>query len=501
LTVSVQILFGQPQRQIAALLRDRLSRCVSASLVAGFVTVEGTETIAPPLRASPSKLANLVVGAGTWRAFEALDRLVTAGVAPGKLHVHLGHSRATRPGATYQFYKYHPMLHSKVYLMDMGDGTTAAFVGSHNLTGFALLGLNGEAGILLEGETASPEFVALRQHAAAAVAQAVPYDPMMKEAYSWWTTQFIEGLRAKTIDTPKDAEGKHTIVIIAAQATAPLPQNGDVIYFEIPEALGQRIQSLRAEVHIYLFPQLPSSPTSALNNLSSASASLWCTTEGLELGSGGQELLANWYIDNRRQPDLKRAPNPFRPASARGMQQVRVRVSGPVFGKFEYLFDSGRGEWMPLFDENSEIVVPEEANAMLKALDIVPREDLPWYRVRGLESAEPTGSVGYRLALQESSPASGSFILFSLRRRDLNKASAAESEPTKLGTETIGGHSPREGPPLAVRAAEPGEEAAAPELTMVEHVTKKGKRLRGVVRDSVALAPHGVLGWKCGALG
>jgi hypothetical protein len=30
------------------------------------------------------------------------------------------------------------------------------------------------------------------------------------------------------------------------------------------------------------------------------------------------------------------------------MQQVRVRVSGPVFGKSEYLFDSGRGEWMPL---------------------------------------------------------------------------------------------------------------------------------------------------------
>ena len=66
------------------------------------------------------------------------------------------------------------------------------------------------------------------------------------------------------VDTPKDAEGRHTIVIIAAQAGASLPQQGDVIYFEIPEALGQRIQSLRAEVHIYLFSLLPSSPVSAL---------------------------------------------------------------------------------------------------------------------------------------------------------------------------------------------------------------------------------------------
>ena len=28
------------------------------------------------------------------------------------------------------------------------------------------------------------------------------------------------------VDTPKDAEGRHTIVIIAAQAAAPLPQQG-----------------------------------------------------------------------------------------------------------------------------------------------------------------------------------------------------------------------------------------------------------------------------------
>ena len=35
--------------------------------------------------------------------------------------------------------------------MDMGDGTSAAFVGSHNLTGFALLGLNGEAASFWKG--------------------------------------------------------------------------------------------------------------------------------------------------------------------------------------------------------------------------------------------------------------------------------------------------------------------------------------------------------------
>jgi hypothetical protein len=50
---------------------------------------------------------------------------------------------------SYLFYKNHLVRHSKVNLMDMGGGAATAFVGSDNLTGFALLGLNGEAGVHL----------------------------------------------------------------------------------------------------------------------------------------------------------------------------------------------------------------------------------------------------------------------------------------------------------------------------------------------------------------
>ena len=435
MTVTVQVLFDQPQQEIASLLRRKLNQCTLASLVAGFMTVEGIEAIAAPLRIHPGKLVHLVVGAGTWRAFDALDRLVTAGVAPGALFVHLGHSRATTSAdAKHKFFRYHPMLHSKVYLMEMGDGTTAAFVGSHNLTGFALLGLNGEAGILLEGDSNAQEFVALRQHIANSVAQAVPYDPTMKEAYSWWTTQFIDGLRAKANDIPDpdEAENKRTVVVIAARGTPPLPQKGEVIYFEIPGALRSSIRSVDTEVHIYIFTTLPLSPGHALSQLTAASASLWCTTAGLEMDGGGQQLHADWFIDNRRQPELKNAPKPFQPTPASGMEQVRVKVSGPVFGKFEYLFDRGRVDWIPLFeDEASVVVAPEEARTNLVPLDLVPPENLPWFRVRGLVPAELPGSEGYQLALRESAPESGAFILFSLRRRSLNKSRG--KSPRKRG--------------------------------------------------------------------
>ncbi len=424
MAVSVQVLFDRPQREIASLLCDRLAKCRSASLVAGFMTVEGIEAIAAPLRASPRMLAGLVVGAGTWRAYDALDRLVDAGVDPTSLRVHLGHSRATGPNAKHSFYRYHPMLHSKVYFLEMPDGTAAAFVGSHNLTGFALLGLNGEAGILLEGKATEPEFEALRRHIATAAAQAVPYDPTMKEAYSWWTSQFIDGLRAKASDIPDpdDAENKRTVVVIAARGDPPLPQKDEVIYFELPSALGRSIRSVDTEVHIYVFPALPSSPARALQQIGSASASLWCTTTGLITDQGGQQLQADWYIDDRRLPDLKRAPTPFQPTPGAGMEQIRVKVRGSVFDSFEYLFHRGRTDWMPVFDEDAEeasLIAPAEARPMLADLDLVPKEDLRWSRVRGLVPADAVGREGYLQALQDSAPESGSFVLFSLRRRKL----------------------------------------------------------------------------------
>jgi hypothetical protein len=80
ITVTAQVLFDRPQHEIASLLRALITRCAKTSLVAGVMRVERIEAIAAPLRMNPSKLAHHVVGAGTWRAFDALDRLLAAGV-------------------------------------------------------------------------------------------------------------------------------------------------------------------------------------------------------------------------------------------------------------------------------------------------------------------------------------------------------------------------------------------------------------------------------------
>ncbi|MGB2820628.1 MAG: hypothetical protein WBF17_06575 [Phycisphaerae bacterium] len=46
--------------------------------------------------------------------------------------------------------------------MEAPDGTASAFVGSHNMTGFALGGMNGEASVLLEGPSTEAVFEQIR---------------------------------------------------------------------------------------------------------------------------------------------------------------------------------------------------------------------------------------------------------------------------------------------------------------------------------------------------
>ena len=416
MSVIAKILFDRPQREIASLLRDRLERCMSASIVAGFMTVEGIEAIADSLRAHPAKLNQLVVGAGTYRAFEAYDRLIDAGIDPANLHVHFGFTRKTRPGARHPFLRYHPMLHSKVYLMEMKNGTSSAFVGSHNLTGFALMGLNGEAGVLLEGPSSSAEFVDIRNHIAEAVRQATVYDPSMKDAYTWWTVQFIDGLRAKFNDRPRDAEEKRTIVLMAECSGPDLPSENDVIYFEIPDAIG-RIVAIRVEVHVFVFDTLPPTPVLALNQLDKARQSYWCQTIGLEDDRGGLELRADWEIQNRTIPTLSKTPSPFRPTPQQEMQQVRVELRNDVYQAFEYLFESNRASWLPSLDDQQLVRVEETERGTLESLNLIPREDWEWYRVNELVPGREQADDAYKKALTDMSPQSGNYILMSLRRR------------------------------------------------------------------------------------
>lgn len=325
--------------------------------------------------------------------------------------------------------------------MEHADGSASAFIGSHNLTAFALGGLNGEAAVLLEGAREAPEFEKVRQHIATARSQAVVYSSAMKEAYAWWTREFIEGMKAE-MKLPQDGTTVRTILLFASAARGDRPKTGDNLYFEIPEGIEQ-IESLKTETHLFLFDTLPATPWQALDLASSASAHYTCITLGAENKQGNKELVAQWRIDLTPRPLLNRvAGGTHRPSPPAGMQQVRAEIKAPSVEAFEYLFEREGMAWDPELTSDGELLVDSKREGWLTKAprhlespsnDLILRDKdeltfveetrgnhlhiQSWKRVNGLVRRKGSPREKDEVALKLAAPESGSFILVSLRRR------------------------------------------------------------------------------------
>lgn len=415
--MTATVLFGLPQQEIASRIADRMARSSSISVVTGFASPGGLAAISGAFMAQPQKLRALIVGAATYPGFAALDAVLAVGVPPDRLHVHLGHTAATG-GRKNPFARYHPMLHSKVYYMELPDDGACAFIGSHNATAFALTGLNGEASVLLEGPRESPEFEKVRQHIDVARSQAVVYSPGMKEAYAWWTREFLDGLKAE-VRLPADGLAIRTILLFASAASGDRPATGDNVYFEIPAGI-QQIESLKTETHLFLFETLPASPSQALSLAQSADARYTCTTLGAENRQGNKEVVAQWRIDGTPAPVLTRVSDGiYRPSPPPGMQQVRAAIVAPSVEPFEYLFERESQAWEPEFAPGSALRVPQsqlgqhvtdEARGGYLGIE-------SWALVEGLARRSGSPREKDEAALRLAAPESGAFVLVSLRRR------------------------------------------------------------------------------------
>lgn len=400
MTVTATFLHAYPQQKMATMIHDRLSRCREAKIVSGFATPDGVAA----LRAGPvaSRITRLVLGAATFKAFEALDRLIAAGLPADAARVHLGHSRRAR-SKNRPFERLRPMLHSKIYLFDMPDGMASAFVGSHNLTGFALRGMNGEAGVLLEGNASDQVFVDIGAHVEESYRQAVRYDPTLKEAYARWYAEYLARLRTETQDIPRDTENRKTIVLLATAPFGRPPAAGERVYFEIDKRIAE-IQALATEVHLHLLTTQPTSPRAALAGAASASHSLLARVEAIDSGAGSAEVEADWFIGDRRKPVLQRTVRPFRPKLRVGQQQVRALIKKTMDTSFDYIFEEDGTGWVPILGDQT--LIDEES-------------DDQWNLVTGFGRSDgaPLQQLIQFQQLPEMSPDSGSYILFPRKRR------------------------------------------------------------------------------------
>lgn len=415
MSVTTTVLFQRPQQEIATLIRDRLSRSVATRIVTGFATPGGLAEIGAPILANPGSLATFVIGASTYPGFQALDNLLAAGVPMDRLRVHLGFSA---PSGTPKnpVVRYHPMLHSKVYYMELPGARACAFIGSHNVTAFALGGSNGEAAVLIEGDVHAPEFAAVRGHIDEAERQATPYSPTMKEGFSWWFKEYVEGLKAE-IRMPTDWVTVRTILAFSHIQGGRWPKTGETIYFEIPAGI-EEIESLKTEVHLFIYDTMPADPMSAINAISSASRRYTCQTIGVENGQGNREVSVDWVIDGGWA--LNSVPSAtFRPSTSAGMQQVRAKVVDTKLPSYEYAFERERTGWDPVFSEIDVIdaLEPPLLEEVARREARGGRQIAAWRLVSAIEPRSGSQFETDQKALNRATPESGAFILVSLRRR------------------------------------------------------------------------------------
>lgn len=414
--LKARVLFDQPQLAIASVINQKLASSSRTQIVTGFATPGGVDTLAAAIRPRPQTIDTFVVGAATYPGYEAVERLISLGVPLDRIRVHLGH---TRPSGTTKnpYVRFHPMLHSKIYYTEHSGGVASVILGSHNVTSFALAGLNGEAAVLLEGPVHDPELDRVRRHIFAARQQAVPYRPSMKEAFAWWTREFLDGMRAE-MKLPNEWTTVRTIIVFAQAPATPRPAIGEHMYFEIPAGIEQ-IENLKTETHHFLFETLPPNPWDALALAMQSDARYTCTTLGAENKQGNREVKAHWRIDGARTPVLATVNSTiFRPTTPSGMQQVRAEIVDSDVVPFDYLFDRNKAEWDPeLSNEDAirPVEMPREGLATIEAVGERRPSD-GWMAVQGLRPrSRPTGEKD-QAALELASPDSGAFILISLRR-------------------------------------------------------------------------------------
>lgn len=410
---NVELLFSVPRTELYTRLVGLIGASTSVSAVVGFLTEEGVSLIEPALSAQPGVLSSLVVGAATLKACDGLDRLRAAGVPADQLRVHLGHSRSTKRS----FVKYHPMMHSKVYLFEGTDRSTA-IIGSHNLTGFAIGGQNTEASVLVEAASDDPLIQQVRDHIAAVAAESTMYDPAMRTAYAWWFKQAFDGMRYKVMygTGEDDVENERNVLAIAVRPANGLPKTGDVVYLEVPTAF-KMLKALGDPVHFYLLDHSPASVSDALGQLPSCSLAFLGEVVGTneQVVEGGK---ADWRIRDLSNPVLESTGGHVSPTTGPNEVQAFVRITSVLHERYVYVFESAR-RWEPVLDESPKgtIRAAENVRPQLAEMKLIPAEDSPWYRVVGLSAGDD--STG-KLALERDvSPESGRYLLYSKGRKPL----------------------------------------------------------------------------------
>lgn len=147
---------GKRSNKLSEKIRDSLKNAKKIKIVSGFLSKSGFESIlgrnSKEKQEFGEKIEYIIVGCLTVQCAELFDDLIKYPNYQKKIFVNLGIGRAS---LTYKktLTRYLPMVHTKIIGIDYDSNQNTFYIGSSNITKFALEDFNAEAGVIIENLT------------------------------------------------------------------------------------------------------------------------------------------------------------------------------------------------------------------------------------------------------------------------------------------------------------------------------------------------------------
>ncbi len=209
--MNIEFVDAYPFAEMGTKLRQL---CRGARRVEGavaFVTRFGVERWLELLNLPDPSETRLVVSVRFPTALAELCRLEPK--MAGKLFIHTGYSEPHEERAD------RGQFHSKIVVIEYGDGKAAVVIGSHNWTENALCGINMEAAVILRGQANEPVVVEARRHIAECAARSEPFDPNRLRYYQTIQSKLHAGPATADFDNFAGFEPLDALIIHAEDET------------------------------------------------------------------------------------------------------------------------------------------------------------------------------------------------------------------------------------------------------------------------------------------
>lgn len=234
-------------------LEKALKHCRKLKIITGFVTEAGLRDLGK-IDILVEKLELFVFGHCNRKALEAMETLNRELNKNGKsgvikLHFGYGHQEAEK-NKIQQIYR--PMMHSKVFLFDYDNGQFTAFIGSQNITGYSLNGLNSEAIVKIEGQITDEIYSKILQEMSSIQKESEPFRNEFLDIYEDWHINIVKGL----IPDEMRQKWRYLSVLYALIDKDEMnkPKIGDQLYFEIPNEYIGGFNKIDSPADVWIIP-------------------------------------------------------------------------------------------------------------------------------------------------------------------------------------------------------------------------------------------------------